>query len=70
MAKVPLVCDQWAVAKIYCSDMPDFRICVAEADRTLCALNRVVSIPALVMANSRHFANVDERTGWYDWCLL
>ena len=53
--KVLLVCDQWALAKI----------CVADAERTLCALKRVVLIPALVMANSSHFANVDDWTGWY-----
>ena len=45
--------------------MPDCFICVAEAEQVLCALIRVVSIPAMVMASSSHFANVDSWTGWY-----
>ena len=61
---MPLVCDQWALARICLKDMPDYFIWVAEAERALCALNRAVSIPALVMASSSHFANVD---GWTDW---
>ena len=62
---MPLVCDQWALARICVRDMPDCFICVAEAERVLCALNLVVSIPALVMANNSHFAKVDGWTGWY-----
>ena len=47
--------------------MPNCFICVAEADRTLCALNRVVSVPALFMVNSSHFAKVG---GWTAWNVL
>ena len=54
----------FALAKICVSDMPDCFICVAEAERTLCALYRVVSIPALYVADSNHVANVDDWTGW------
>ena len=45
--------------------MPDCFICVAEAERVLRALNRVVFIPALIMATNSHFASVDGWTGWY-----
>ena len=58
-----LVCDQWALAKICVRDMPDCFICVAEAERTLCALYRVVLIPALYMTDTNHFANGDDWTG-------
>ena len=61
---MPLVCDQWALAKICARDMPDCFICVGEAERTLCVSNRVVSIPALDMAKSSHFTNDDDWTGW------
>ena len=61
---MPLVFDQWALAKICVRDMPASFIYAAEAEQTLFALNRVVSIQALVMVNNSNFANVDDRTGW------
>ena len=53
-----MVCDQWVLARFYCSDMPCLRNDV-EAGRTLWALNSAVYNPALLIATSSPIAKVE-----------
>ena len=58
LAKAPLVCDQWALARICYNDVPCLRI-DAEADQTLWALNWAVYDLILLIAASSPFARVE-----------